>query len=169
MRILKTISAYRSVYKQEFKTKTIGFVPTMGFLHEGHFSLVRESVKNNDITVVSIFVNPKQFAPDEDLSQYPRNIDKDIESLEREGVNVLFMPNTDEMFSPGNVADISINDVYTNRLCGRYREQHFEGVALIVLKLFNVIQPNNAYFGLKDYQQYQLIKQMVKDFNLNIS
>lgn len=168
MQILKTISEYKTVYTEKLRDKKIGFVPTMGFLHEGHLSLVRESVKNNDVTVVSIFVNPKQFAPNEDFDQYPQEIEKDIELLEREGVNAVFIPSEKEIYSDDNVFNISIADMYTDKLCGKYRDQHFVGVALIVLKLFNIIHPRNAYFGLKDYQQYQLIRRMLTELNLDV-
>ncbi|OGI06581.1 MAG: pantoate--beta-alanine ligase [Candidatus Margulisbacteria bacterium GWF2_35_9] len=168
MFVAKTINAYQEYYENTFKSGQIGFVPTMGFLHDGHISLVRESVKNNDFTVVSIFVNPKQFGQNEDLAAYPKDFNRDRERLETEGVDLLFFPDEVEIYPEKNQLSIHILPEFTNILCGRFRDSHFEGVALVVLKLFNIIRPDNAYFGQKDYQQFQLIQTMIDEFNLAI-
>ena len=149
------------------KDNSIGFVPTMGFLHEGHLSLIRNSVNNEDFTVVSIYVNPTQFAPDEDFDEYPRDMERDLKLLEKEGVDLVFTPDDKEMYSddfqtyviPGKLSDV---------LCGSSRPGFFKGVCTIVTKLFNIINPDRAYFGQKDYQQYKIIDRMSKDLNMNV-
>ncbi|MCD4652086.1 MAG: pantoate--beta-alanine ligase [Candidatus Cloacimonetes bacterium] len=147
--------------------KTIGFVPTMGFLHKGHLSLVRKSVTDNDITVVSIYVNPAQFAPGEDLSNYPRDLSNDLRLLAEEGIDYLFIPNNTEMYPDGFNSSVSVGNI-TERLCGESRPDHFRGVTTIVLKLLNIVQPENLYLGEKDFQQYLVINTMVTDFNLPV-
>ncbi|NLI98612.1 pantoate--beta-alanine ligase [bacterium] len=149
------------------KGKTIGFVPTMGFLHEGHLSLVRTAVKENDITVASIFINPVQFGPCEDLSTYPRDFASDRYLLEKEKTDVLFYPSVQEMYPEPSLTHLFINRL-TDGLCGAQRKGHFEGVALVVAKLFNITKPNRAYFGAKDWQQQAVIRRMVKDLNFDI-
>ncbi len=147
--------------------KKIGFIPTLGALHEGHLTLVRESKAKNDITIVSIFVNPAQFAPNEDLSKYPRPFENDKKLLDNERVDYLFYPDAAAIYPPNFQTYVTINKLQ-NILDGKSRPEHFSGMATIVLKLFNLILPTNAYFGQKDFQQSVVIKQMVKDLNLPI-
>jgi pantoate--beta-alanine ligase len=147
--------------------KRIGLVPTMGYLHEAHLSLVRNVKSRCDRVVVSIFVNPTQFGPEEDFERYPRDEEGDKTKLEREGVDYLFMPVKAEMYPPGYQTYVDVSEV-SKGLCGEFRPGHFRGVATIVLKLFNVVKPHVAVFGEKDYQQLMVIKRMVKDLNLNI-
>ncbi len=143
--------------------KTIGFVPTMGALHEGHLSLIRCSKKDNDITVVSIFVNPTQFNDKKDLERYPRMLDKDIEKLEKEGVDILFTPDEKEMYPEPDNRQFDFG--YLDKILeGKYRPGHFNGVAQIVSKLFETIPAHRAYFGKKDYQQYIIIKNLVAKY-----
>lgn len=145
----------------------IGFVPTMGYLHEGHLSLIRESRKHSEITVVSIFVNPKQFGPNEDYQQYPRDWQRDRQMLEKEGIDLLFYPTVEEMYPDGYRTYVEVKELQ-DRLCGRTRSGHFRGVCTVVLKLFNLIQPDEAYFGWKDAQQVIILKKMVEDLNLPV-
>ncbi len=151
--------------KQE--KKIIGFVPTMGCLHEGHLSLVREARRMSDIVVVSIFVNPKQFGPNEDFEKYPRTIAKDTEILQKENVDYIFHPSVEEMYPASFRTYIEVEQL-SQKLCGKSRPNHFKGVATVVMKLFNIVQPNFAFFGQKDAQQVIIIKRMIKDLNLNI-
>ncbi len=150
------------------KNKTIGFIPTMGALHQGHLKLVRESKAVNDLAVVSIFVNPAQFSPNEDLGKYPRPFENDRKLLRNEKVDYLFYPNAEAIYPAGFQTYVSVNNL-SNILEGKSRPGHFTGVATVVLKLFNLIQPINAYFGQKDFQQCVVIKQMVRDLNLPIN
>ncbi|MFN3396701.1 MAG: pantoate--beta-alanine ligase [Thermodesulfovibrionales bacterium] len=147
--------------------RSIGFVPTMGALHEGHLSLVRVSRQENDITVVSIFVNPMQFGPSEDYNQYPRDFEGDMEKLRREGVDILFLPDKDHMYPEGFSTNIEVSNL-SHKLCGAFRPGHFRGVATVVTKLFNIVIPTRAYFGQKDYQQSLIIKRLVRDLDMNI-
>jgi len=147
--------------------KSIGFVPTMGYLHEGHLSLVREARKHNDVVVVSIFVNPLQFAPNEDLDRYPRDFKRDEQLLENEQVNYLFYPTVENMYPEGFQSFVEVEKL-TKPLEGRSRPTHFRGVTTVVLKLFNIVKPDKAYFGKKDAQQLLVIKRMVEDLNLDI-
>ncbi len=147
--------------------KTIGFVPTMGYLHKGHLSLVKEAKKNNDVTFVSIFVNPTQFAPNEDLDKYPRDIERDEELLEREGVDFLFYPTVENMYPDGFQTYVSVENL-TQVLEGASRPTHFRGVTTVVSKLFNITKPHRAYFGKKDAQQLIIIKKMVEDLNFDV-
>ncbi len=137
----------------------------MGYLHEGHLSLVRESRKRTGVTAVSIFVNPAQFGPSEDLQKYPRDLERDSGLLEKEGADVLFHPSAGEMYPPGYKTYVEVADLGA-RLCGRSRPGHFRGVATVVLKLFNIIEPNIAFFGWKDAQQVVLLRKMAADLNL---
>ena len=146
----------------------IGFVPTMGFLHEGHLSLMRKAREDNHALVVSIFVNPTQFGPGEDYSSYPRDLEKDASLCREVGCDVLFTPGADEMYPQGNVTTVSVAGL-TKTLCGASRPGHFDGVTTVVSKLFNVVRPHRAYLGLKDYQQYRVILRMVQDLNMNIN
>ena len=147
--------------------RSIGFVPTMGALHEGHLSLVRRSKGENDITAVSIFVNPLQFEPSEDLNKYPRDIDGDTEKLRREKVDILFMPDAHLIYPEGFSTHIEAEKI-SEKLCGAFRPGHFRGVATVVAKLFNIVKPARAYFGQKDFQQAVIIKKMVKDLDMAI-
>lgn len=148
-------------------SRTIGFVPTMGALHEGHLSLVRMARAENDITVVSIYVNPKQFGPSEDFLRYPRDIDGDTEKLRKEGIDILFLPDDSQMYPDGFSTHLKVEGL-SDRLCGAFRPGHFSGVATIVAKLFNIVMPTRAYFGQKDFQQAIIIKRLVKDLNMDI-
>ena len=147
--------------------RSIGLVPTMGFLHEGHLSLVRASLKKADVTVVSIFVNPTQFEPGEDFNDYPRDLVQDSFRLEKEGVDYLFVPAVNEMFLEGYKTYVESSELQ-EKMCGRSRPRHFRGVCTVVLKLFNIVQPDRAFFGQKDAQQAVILKRMVKDLNLDI-
>jgi len=146
---------------------TWGLVPTMGYLHEGHLSLVRLSLAGNDRTAVSIFVNPTQFAPTEDLSSYPRNLAGDLALLEAAGVDLVFTPSDAIMYPPDFQTTISLSRV-TQPLEGSSRPTHFSGVATVVAKLFNIVQPTRAYFGQKDAQQTIVLRQLVRDLNFNL-
>ncbi|HEX9060820.1 MAG TPA: pantoate--beta-alanine ligase [Clostridia bacterium] len=150
------------------KNKTIGFVPTMGYLHKGHISLVEASKKENDITIISIFVNPVQFGPGEDYSSYPRDIRKDSELAFEAGVDFIFAPDVVHMYPNGYNTYIDVHEV-TDVLCGKSRPGHFRGVATVVAKLFNIVEPDRAYFGQKDAQQVVVIKRMVQDLNMNVN
>jgi len=147
--------------------RTVGFVPTMGALHEGHLSLVRRSKQENDITVVSIFVNPIQFGPTEDFREYPRDIDGDTGKLGNEEVDVLFMPDAPLMYPEGFSTRVVVDRI-SERLCGPFRPGHFSGVATVVAKLLNIVKPARAYFGQKDFQQTLVIKQFVKDLDMDM-
>ena len=147
--------------------KPIGFVPTMGALHEGHLSLVRRSKQENHTTVVSIFVNPTQFGPAEDFQNYPRDTEGDLEKLRKEEVDILFIPNASLMYPGGFSTHIEVEGL-SDKLCGAFRPSHFKGVATVVMKLFNIVKPARAYFGQKDFQQTVVIRRMVKDLDMNI-
>ena len=164
MKLVKTIEEISNIYKRG----TVGLVPTMGYLHEGHASLIKKSVEENDITIVTIFVNPTQFLPCEDLSTYPRNLDGDFLLCKNLGADYVFAPNDSEIYPEKSLTQVSINSL-ADRLCGLTRPGHFSGVCLVVLKLFNIIKPNNAYFGSKDFQQLAIIKRMVKDLNISVN
>ncbi len=167
MKILKTVKAAQNFIKKTRKDKTIGFVPTMGYLHEGHLSLIRQARRDNDIVVVSIFVNPAQFSPREDLKRYPRNFKRD-EVLAREaGADAIFYPSVKEIYPDGYKTYVEVSDI-TERLCGRRRPGHFKGVATIVTKLFNIVRPDTAYFGQKDAQQAIVIKRMARDLDIDL-
>lgn len=166
MVIVQTIKKVKEVIRR-VKNKKIGFVPTMGALHEGHLSLVRRAKKEADFVVVSIFVNPLQFGPQEDYKLYPRNFKKDEALLKKEGVNLIFYPTPKTMYLKG--FSTYVEEVYLSRvLCGVSRPGHFKGVTTVVAKLFNIVEPDIAYFGQKDYQQAQIIKRMVRDLNFPI-
>ncbi len=148
------------------KSRTIGLVATMGALHEGHISLVKRSKSENDITVVSIFVNPTQFSPGEDFAQYPKETESDIQKLKDAGVDTLFMPDASQMYPEGFSTSISV-DSLSSKLCGAFRPGHFNGVATVVCKLLNTAKPARAYFGQKDYQQSLIIRRMTSDLNID--
>lgn len=147
--------------------KKIGFVPTMGYLHEGHLNLVREAKKNSDVIVMSIFVNPTQFAPNEDFEDYPRNFDRDRLLAEKEGCDIIFYPDAKEMYPDKYLTYVEVEKI-TRILCGASRPTHFRGVTTIVSKLFNIVKPHIAVFGQKDYQQAVVIKKMTSDLNFDI-
>jgi pantoate--beta-alanine ligase len=147
--------------------KVIGFVPTMGFLHEGHLSLVKASKENCDQTLVSIFVNPAQFAPNEDYNKYPRDTERDLALLEKEGVDFVFLPEKEVIYPPGFQTYTEVIEI-TKKQEGEFRPSHFKGVTTIVAVLFNIIRPHKAFFGQKDAQQTAVIKRMVKDLKFDI-
>lgn len=147
--------------------KTLAFVPTMGYLHEGHLSLMREGAKRGDVLILSIFVNPAQFGPGEDLDAYPRDMGRDIALADREGVDIIFTPTEKDLYPEGYQTYVKL-DALPNHLCGLSRPVHFRGVATVVAKLFNIVRPHVAVFGSKDYQQVLVIEQMVRDLNFNI-
>ncbi len=147
--------------------KRLGFVPTMGALHEGHLSLVRAAREATDVVAASIFVNPTQFGPNEDLAKYPRSFERDCELLEKEGVELLFAPAVDEMYPAGAVTWVTVEEL-SNKLDGRSRPGHFRGVTTVVTKLFHIVEPDVAYFGQKDAAQVAIVRRMVRDLNLPI-
>jgi len=167
MQVARSIKKVRRVVRAaKRKRNTVGFVPTMGALHAGHLSLVRIACKKSDFVVVSIFVNPTQFEPHEDLRRYPRNLTKDLALLKNEGVDLVFAPSVRVLYPSDFKTRITVRDL-SSVLCGITRPHHFQGVTTIVLKLFNIVQPDIAVFGKKDYQQAIIIKHMVKDLNLD--
>ena len=168
MIIVKTVSEIREIIKEWRKAGySIGLVPTMGYLHAGHGSLIEQSVKNNDKTVVSVFVNPTQFGPNEDLEKYPRDIKRDSELVASLGGDIIFNPEPEEMYKKNNATTIKVEGL-SQKLCGITRPIHFAGVCQVVSKLFNIVTPDNAYFGLKDFQQYVIINKMVDDLNFPV-
>jgi pantoate--beta-alanine ligase len=168
MRIIRTIPELKVALKALREShKSIGFVPTMGFLHEGHASLIRQSTARCDATVVSVFVNPTQFGPNEDLSRYPRDLERDQNLCLRLGVAILFIPEPQEVYPTGFSTSISVGPI-ADALCGSFRPGHFRGVATVVAKLFSMVQPDLAFFGQKDLQQTAIIRRVVKDLNLPV-
>jgi pantoate--beta-alanine ligase len=168
MKIESTVNAVRTQVKEWKKQGlTVGLVPTMGYLHEGHASLIKAARANNDKVVVSIFVNPMQFGPKEDLASYPRDLDKDSALCESLGVDIIFHPEPEEMYHDGFSSFVDMT-VLTQELCGLSRPVHFRGVCTVVNKLFNIVQPDRAYFGQKDAQQLAVIRHMVDDLNMDI-
>jgi pantoate--beta-alanine ligase len=168
MKVIATIAELRAALKaHRLKGKSIGLVPTMGYLHIGHISLVCHSKTACDVTVVSIFVNPTQFGPNEDLSSYPRDMAGDLAKLEAEGVDYVFAPDVAEIYRPG-AHTIVDNPVLSRILIGKIRPGHFRGVTTVVTKLFNIVQPDHAFFGEKDYQQLTIVRRMVADLDMPI-
>lgn len=168
MKTVQKIEEMRAVLMEPKSLgKSVGFVPTMGYLHEGHLSLVRASLEDAGLTVVSIFVNPTQFGPKEDFKEYPRDLERDRTLLEKLGIDFLFYPDSTEMYPPDYKTYVEVQSLQ-NIWEGRSRPGHFRGVCTVVLKLFNIIQPDVAFFGQKDAQQAILLKKMVKDLNLNV-
>jgi len=165
---MKTITAVddlRGKLKKERQMgKIIGLVPTMGYFHQGHLELMRRAREDCDVVVVSLYVNPTQFAPSEDLESYPRNFERDKKLAKSAGVDFLFYPSDEEMYPNSHLTFVEVKEM-TNRLCGISRPHHFQGVTTIVAKLFNIVQPDRAYFGQKDAQQAAVIKKMVEDLN----
>lgn len=168
MQVIKKIKEMQA-YSDEARAsgKIIGFVPTMGYLHEGHLSLVRAAKKDCDVVIVSIFVNPTQFGPNEDFSDYPRDFEHDSALLEKEKADILFYPSVDEMYPEEQLTWVKIDKI-AEHLCGISRPTHFQGVATVASKLFNIAKPHKAYFGQKDYQQCLVIKKMAKDLDFDI-
>ncbi len=169
MKLIHTVTELREeVTAAKAQGLTIGLVPTMGALHEGHASLISAANKENDFVVVSVFVNPTQFAPNEDLDAYPRTLEADCKLAEKMGANLVFAPSPKEMYPSEDATWVEVTGDITKVLCGRTRPIHFRGVTTIVTKLFNLAQPDRAYFGQKDAQQVEVLKRMVKDLFFNI-
>ena len=168
MDVCKTIDEIREVVKSlKSQGKRIGFVPTMGALHEGHLSLIRQAKEKADEVVVSIFVNPEQFGPNEDFESYPREMEEDLKKCEDECVSVVFTPNRDDVYDEKKYIRIEVDEL-NRHMCGGSRPGFFEGILLIVNKLFNIVSPDVAVFGQKDIQQFQIVSRMVYEFNHNI-
>ncbi len=165
MRVIETIDEMRAV-RRGWMSETVGLVPTMGFLHAGHLSLVVEARAVNEHVAVSIFVNPTQFAPTEDLSRYPRDLPRDLAMLEAAGVDVVFTPSADEIYPPGYATYVEPSGVLAERLEAATRPSHFRGVATVVTKLLQIVTPDNIYFGQKDAQQVAVVRRLVADLNL---
>lgn len=163
---IKQLREYLDTHRQS--GKTIGLVPTMGFLHEGHLSLIRKAKAENDIVVVSDFVNPTQFAPNEDFESYPRNINRDEQLATEAGADIIFYPSVQEMYPQGSSTFVEVMGDITRVLCGASRPSHFKGVTTVVTMLFNIVQPEKAYFGQKDAQQAAVLIKMVTDLHMNI-
>lgn len=164
----KTIEETRSfVRTKKQEGKLIGFVPTMGALHEGHASLMKKAKSHCDVLVVSIFVNPTQFGPNEDFSRYPRTFEQDLETCQKNGADFIFNPDINEVYDEKRFINFSI-DQLGNHLCGKSRPGHFNGVVQVVNKLFNIVKPDISFFGQKDIQQFRILEQMVKEFNHDI-
>lgn len=169
MEICATITAIRRfVRAARQEGKTVGFVPTMGYLHEGHLALVRRAKAECDAVVVSIFVNPLQFGPAEDFARYPRDPERDLRLCRETGVDAVFIPADEEMYPSGYCTYVEVSGTLTSCLCGASRPGHFKGVATVVTKLFNIVQPHRAYFGAKDYQQALVIERLVEDLNFDL-
>ncbi len=166
MRLVTTIQDMQNARLEWARPNKVGFVPTMGYLHEGHLSLIQQGRRENDLLVVSIFVNPLQFGPHEDLERYPRDLPHDLQMLEDAGVDILFTPTPDEIYPPGFATSVEISGPLTEEVEGAHRPGHFRGVATVVLKLFQIVQPHQAYFGHKDAQQAAVLSRMVIDLNL---
>jgi pantoate--beta-alanine ligase len=168
MKIFETIADMRIASRVAWRGgKSLGLVPTMGALHEGHLSLVRVAKAQCDVVVVSIFVNPTQFGPNEDFSKYPRTFERDRELLEKEGVDLLFAPSVDEMYPAGVVTYVTVQGM-SEKLCGKSRPGHFRGVTTVVAKLFHLVEPDVAFFGQKDAAQAAIIRRMVRDLNFPV-
>jgi len=169
MRVIRSIQEmYKLSESARKEGKIIGFVPTMGYLHEGHLSLIRIARKRCDLLVVSIFVNPTQFGPNEDLNSYPRDFERDSKLCEEEGVDVIFAPSAEEMYPDGYSTWVEVKGPVTEVLCGAFRPGHFRGVTTVVAKLFNIVQPHFAVFGQKDAQQLVVIKKMTRELNFPV-
>jgi len=170
MQIVNTINALRTIVKEQKKQgKTVGLVPTMGYLHEGHLSLMTEAKKTTDFVVVSIFVNPTQFGPNEDLATYPRDLARDAALCESVLVDLIFAPDVDEMYPVSYSTYVDCEGSITKQLCGASRPSHFKGVTSVVSKLFNIVMPDVAFFGQKDAQQVAVIEKMVKELNFDLT
>ncbi|HLS61662.1 MAG TPA: pantoate--beta-alanine ligase [Virgibacillus sp.] len=166
MKVIRSVELMQAEM-MKVRQKEVGFVPTMGFFHNGHTSLMDEAKKENDIVVTSIFVNPLQFGPNEDFDEYPRDEEHDIKKAEEHGVDILFVPDVKSMY-PQKMSVIMKSESRVNILCGRSRPGHFDGVITVLTKLFNIIQPTKVYFGMKDAQQLAVVDVLVKDYNFPI-
>ncbi len=168
MEIIRSIRAMQETARNiKERGLTIGFVPTMGALHQGHLSLIKRCKEENHVTVVSIFVNPIQFGPSEDYTRYPRDMEGDIEKLSALEVDILFFPEVKDIYPDDYKTYITVEDL-SGKMCGAFRPGHFRGVATVVAKLFNIVKPDRAYFGQKDYQQTVVIRKMVEDLNFDV-
>jgi pantoate--beta-alanine ligase len=168
MKIIRDVKGMQAVAERLYREgKTVGFVPTMGYFHEGHLSLMRIARKQADVVVASIYVNPTQFGPNEDLDKYPRDFERDETLAEKEGVDILFYPDDSEMYPEGYLTYVKVHEI-TEILCGASRPTHFQGVTTICAKLFHIIKPHFAVFGQKDYQQAVVIRRMVRDLNFDL-
>ncbi len=167
MKIIKSVEEFKSL-REAISPRTIGFVPTLGGLHEGHLSLIKESIKNNEMSVVSIFLNPTQFNNESDLATYPGSLSDDLKTLDSLDVDIVFTPSNEAIYPNGYNYKIC-EERTSSILEGEFRPGHYEGVLTVVMKLLNIVNPKNAYFGEKDFQQYILIKNMVEDFFLDIN
>lgn len=169
MSLVKTIAEMDSWFIQTSrKNKTLGLVPTMGFLHDGHLSLIKKAKEQNELVVVSIFVNPTQFAPGEDYESYPRDINRDYKLAMEAGADMVFNPEADEIYRNGSSTTVEVIGDMTKKLCGKSRPAHFKGVTTVVNILFNIVRPERAYFGQKDAQQAVMIQKMVKDLHIHV-
>ncbi len=168
MKVIKDIEEMQG-YSRDVRKKglRIAFIPTMGFLHDGHIALIKRGKTLGDVVVVSIYVNPMQFGPEEDFSTYPRDLERDLHIAKTNGVDTVFCPSSDDMYPPGFQTSVDLKELSRN-LCGLSRPGHFMGVATVVTKLFNIVMPHVAVFGLKDYQQFLIIRRLVKDLNMDI-
>jgi pantoate--beta-alanine ligase len=168
MEIIRTVKEMKEFSSRSRQAgKTIAFVPTMGYFHEGHLNLMREARKRGDLLIVSLFVNPTQFGPSEDFKNYPRDFERDRKMLEGVGVDILFAPEASDMYPPNHQTIIRVEKV-TQNLCGRSRPTHFQGVTTVVLMLFEIVMPHVAIFGEKDYQQLVAIQQMARDLHMSV-
>jgi pantoate--beta-alanine ligase len=168
MEIIRTVKEMKEFSSRSRRAgKTIAFVPTMGYFHEGHLSLMREGRKRGDLLIISLFVNPTQFGPSEDFKNYPRDFERDRKMAEEVGVHILFVPEAGDMYPPNHQTIVRVEKV-TQNLCGRSRPTHFQGVATVVLMLFEIVMPHVAIFGEKDYQQLATIQQMVRDLHMSV-
>ena len=169
MKIMYKITEVRAVLDEARRGgKTIGLVPTMGYLHEGHLSLLRRAKQENEVVVISVFVNPAQFGKNEDYDSYPTDLKRDSSLAESAGADILFAPSAQEMYPAGYATFVEVEGSLTQELCGKQRQGHFKGVATVVSKLFHIVGPDRAYFGQKDAQQAAVIKQMVRDMNFPV-
>lgn len=166
MKVIKTAEEFKQI-RNSLENKSVGFVPTMGGLHNGHLSLIERAIKENDVSVVSVYLNPTQFNDKKDLETYPANFDDDCALLEKAGVDYLFAPTYPVMY-PDDYKYMLTEKDFSKELCGAKRPGHFDGVLTVVMKLFNIVRPTNAYFGEKDYQQFKLLEGMVKAFFMDV-
>jgi pantoate--beta-alanine ligase len=166
-KVIKKISGWEKIRdNKEFSKKSLGFVPTMGALHKGHIALIKRSLKQNDVTVVSIFVNPTQFSNKEDFQNYPNTFESDLKTLEKLNVDYLLNPKYNKIY-PDEYSYKVIESKFSKKLCGQFRKGHFDGVLTVILKLLNIVRPDRIYFGEKDFQQLELVKRMIKAFFIN--
>lgn len=164
---MKVISSIEEIKKIKRDNISIGFVPTMGYLHEGHISLIKKAKEENDIVITSIFVNPTQFGPNEDFEKYPRDESRDLQKCEENGCDIVFLPQVDEIYPDSFLTFVQVEELGKG-LCGKSRPTHFRGVTTVLTKLFNIVKPDRAYFGQKDAQQLVIVKKMVEDLNMDV-